>query len=84
MHITRAALMYSDGEVFEGFSYTNISSLARKLGYSGEPIRGFIDSAGEFLLPHDAAVTAEKSGQITKSVSELSPDDLWPGVDNGD
>lgn len=80
MHITRAALMFSDGEVFEGFNYTIIGNLARKLGYGGESIRGFLDSSGEFILPHDAAVTAEKAGQITTPVSELSPEDLWSNL----
>jgi hypothetical protein len=68
MFITHAAIMFSNGEVVEGKSYHSITSLAQKIGISGERIHGFLDSSGEFVLPHDAAVIAMESGQLTKEV----------------
>jgi len=78
--ITHAAVMYSNGEVLEGKNYNKIHNLARKFGFSGEHIKGFTNTSGEFVLPQDAAVIASESGQVTRAVAELEPDDLWPGL----
>lgn len=78
MFITHAAIMFSNGEVFEGRDYHHINQLANKIGFAGERILGFLDSTGEFQLPVDAAKIALKAGQITEPVDELTPSDLWP------
>jgi hypothetical protein len=70
--------MFQNGEIVEGTQYHAISSLAHKIGFSGERINGFLDSSGEFLLPKEAAVVAFAADQIKEPVEELSPDDLWP------
>jgi hypothetical protein len=76
--ITHAAIMFSNGEVVEGTEYQAINNLARRIGFSGERIDGFVNSSGEFVLPQDAAEIALKSGQIKAPIKELVPDDLWP------
>ncbi len=78
MFITHAAIMFSNGDIVEGFSYQAAHTLARKLGLSGEYINGFLSSSGEFILPKEAAVVALQSGQIKTQVDELTPFDLWP------
>jgi hypothetical protein len=78
MYITRAAIMYSNGEIFEGRDYHKINQLARKFGCQGEHINGFTSSTGQFLLPNEAAVIAAIAGQVKSRIEELAPDDLWP------
>ncbi len=78
MIITRAAILFPNGETVEGHSYSNISSMAHKLGFSGEFLTGFTTSAGDFVLPTDAAEIALLAGQISTPVDELAPEDLWP------
>lgn len=80
MMITRAAIMYPNGEIFEGHDYVKIASLANKLNFSGDRIEGFITSSGEFVLPNDAAVIATEAGQLQDRIDELSPDVLWPSL----
>ncbi len=70
--------MFSNGEIIEGRSYSDILALAKRVGMTGERIHGFINSYGDFLLPSEAANVAHISGQITSRVDELSPEDLWP------
>jgi hypothetical protein len=82
MSITRAAIMYSNGEVLEGWNYHAIGNLARRLGYTGESIHGFINSEGDFMLPKEAAVVAYDAKQVSQPVTELLPDDLWPVAAN--
>lgn len=78
MYIIQAAIMYSNGEVLEGRNYYTISSLAQKIGFPKECIHGFLNSSGEFVLPHDAAIIAARAGQINRIIEDLMPDDLWP------
>jgi hypothetical protein len=79
MVITRAAIMFSNGEVVEGRSYSEISTMAGKLGFNGERIYGFVTSSDEFVLPKDAAKIAKKAGQIkTVLGGVLTPEMLWP------
>lgn len=78
MVIIKAAIMFNNGEVFEGHDYSQIVSLANKLSFSGDRIHGFMTSTGEFVLPTDAARIALESKQITEEVAQLTPDMLWP------
>ena len=75
--IVRAAIMFSNGEVVEGFNYSSISGIASKLGFGGEKIHGFVTSSGEFVLPKEAGIIALKARQIKMVVHELTPDMLW-------
>lgn len=77
MVITKAAIMYSNGEVIEGRDYGYITSLANRLSLSGEKIEGFVTSSGDFVLPGEAAHIAVKSGQVQSVIGELTPEDLW-------
>lgn len=70
--------MYSNGEIVEGWDYQKILYQAQKIGFSGDHINGFTNSAGEFILPEEAASIAAHAGQIKTEVEALSPDDLWP------
>lgn len=79
MLITRAAIMFVDGETVEGHSYSQITAMANKLGFSGERINGFVTSSGEFVLPSEAANIALVAGQIPTPVVELTPEDIWSG-----
>lgn len=75
--------MFQNGEVVEGHDYGRISSLAGKLGLTGDRVNGFVTSSGIFVLPDEAVEIALKSKQITEAVDELTPDMIWPynGVD---
>lgn len=77
MFITKAAIMFSNGEILEGRDYGYIGRIARKLGFSGERIEGFLTSSGEFVLPHEAAAIAMNSGQVKEEIITLTPDHLW-------
>jgi len=76
MFITKAAIMYSNGEVVEGHDYSRIDLTARKLGFFGDKIEGFITSSGEFVLPTEAAEIASQSGQVS-NIAKLAPEHLW-------
>lgn len=76
MLITRAAIMFSNGEIFEGRSYSSVTEIARKLSYNGEHIRGFVTSSGEFVLPAEAAKIAYEAGQIPNLKENLEPEDI--------
>lgn len=78
MIISRAAIMFSNGEVVEGHNYGNIMSTAHKLSFQGDHIYGFTTSFGEFILPSEAAVIAFAAGQIPEETDDLKPEDLWP------
>lgn len=78
MLITRAAIMFMNGEVVEGHTYTEITVISRKLGLSGEHFNGFTTSTGDFVWPSEAADIALVAGQVPEPVEELMPDDLWP------
>lgn len=82
MVITRAAIMFSNGEVVEGRSYSEISTMAHKLGFNGEKIYGFMTSSDEFVLPKDAAAIAEKAGQVKTLIGVLTPEMLWPQLED--
>lgn len=82
MIITRAAIMFSNGEILEGHNYGDISSMANKISFSGDKIRGFTTSTGEFVLPQEAAKIAVEAGQINSQLDVLAPEDLWPGAAN--
>lgn len=81
MIITKAAIMYANGEILEGHNYVNIFSLARKLGMNGEYIEGFMTSSDEFVLPGKAAAIAVESGQLPSVLGKLTPEQLWPRVE---
>ena len=78
MVITRAAIMYANGEVLEGRNYGEIASLGSKLGLCGEKILGFLTNSEQFVLPEEAAKIAIESKQISSVEDTLSPEDLWP------
>lgn len=78
MVIIKAAIMFQNGEIVEGHSYSEISTLASKLSFSGEKIYGFVTSSGEFVLPEEAVSIALESKQISAEVDKLTPDMLWP------
>lgn len=78
MIITRAAIMFSNGEVVEGHSYSAVSSMAHKLGFNGEKIYGFVTSSGDFVLPKEAGEIALKAKQISTVIGVLTPEMLWP------
>lgn len=78
MLITRAAILFMDGETVEGHSYSQIIGMANKLGFKGEHFNGFITSAGEFVWPTEAADIALVAGQIKAPVDELTPEDIFP------
>lgn len=69
--------MFESGEILEGHNYGFIASLAKKLGYHGEKVHGFITSSGEFVLPDEAVDIALNSKQITEIVDTLTPEMLW-------
>ncbi len=78
MIITRAAIMFANGEVVEGHDYGAVMTISNKLSLHGDSIRGFVSSSGDFFLPKEAAEIAFKAGQIKELLHELTPDDLWP------
>ncbi len=78
MIITRAAIMFSNGEVVEGHNYSDIMTIAHKISIDGEKIYGFVTSSGDFVLPVDAALIALKAKQVSSPIEELTPEDLWP------
>lgn len=78
MLISRAAIMYHNGEIIEGLDYGAIARIAQKLGWSGERIEGFVTSTGEFVLPDEAAEIAKQANQVINVRGKLSPEDLWP------
>lgn len=78
MIITRAAIMFSNGEIVEGHNYASISTIAHKLSYMGDKIFGFITSTGDFVLPQEANDIALEAGQISTPNEDLKPEDLWP------
>lgn len=80
MIITRAAIMFSNGEILEGHNYGDISNIANKIGFSGDKIYGFTTGAGDFVLPVEAAKIALDAGQIKSDFGSLMPEDLWPGM----
>lgn len=79
--IVRAAIMFSNGVVIEGHDYSQITTIANKLGLSGERILGFVTGTEDFVLPREAATIAFQAKQIKKVLDELKPQDLWPGLD---
>lgn len=83
MLITRAAIMFMNGEIVEGHTYTEITAMSRKLGFGGEHFNGFTTSTGEFVWPSEAADIALVAGQVPEPIEELTPEDIWPeyGVD---
>lgn len=80
MLITRAAIMFQDGEVFEGRSYNSVIAIANKLGFTGDKIHGFVTSSGAFVLPEDAVKIAREANQISADKDSLEPEDLWKNV----
>ena len=80
MIITRAAIMFSSGEIFEGQTYSSIISIASKLGFTGEKICGFVTSSGDFVLPQDAVTIALKAKQISNFKEKLEPEDIRPNL----
>ena len=78
MVITRAAIMYSNGEVLDGRNYGEITSLGAKLGLYGDKVLGFLTNSEKFVLPEEAAEIAVGSRQIDEPQDTLSPEDLWP------
>lgn len=78
MVITRAAIMYANGEVLGGRNYGEIASLGSRLGLYGEKILGFLTNSDRFVLPEEAAEIAIESKQIDSVEDTLSPEDLWP------
>ncbi len=82
MIITRAAIMYSNGEVLGGRNYGDVSALGSKLGFGGDKMFGFLTSSDEFVTPGEAAVIAVQSGQLRQVIGKLEPEDLWPERDN--
>lgn len=80
MVITRAAIMFQNGETVEGHDYGAITTLANKLSFTGEKIYGFVTSSGEFVLPEEAVTIALNAKQISEVVDRLTPDMLWPWV----
>lgn len=78
MIISRAAIMFSNGEVVEGHNYGQILTTAHKLSFGGECIHGFTTSSGEFVLPDEASVIAFAADQIKEPTEKLTPEDLWP------
>lgn len=77
MLITRAAIMFSDGEILEGYDYGKINSLSNRLGVQGDKVYGFVTSSDDFVLPDEAAKIAVEAGQLDKKVDNLRPEDLW-------
>lgn len=80
MVVTKAAIMYENGEILEGKDYSSINILAHKLSMYGNKDYGFLASDGTFMLPNEAAIVAYNAGQIDERVSFLLPEDLWPTV----
>jgi hypothetical protein len=78
MVITRAAIMFSNGEIVEGHSYSAVLTVANRMGFDGEKIYGFITSSDDFVLPKEAAEIAKKAGQIKTVIGVLTPEMLWP------
>lgn len=78
MIIVKAAIMFMNGETVEGYSYSNIISLANRLGISGNHFNGFLTSSEEFVWPSEAADIAFSAKQIPNRLEELSPEDIWP------
>lgn len=78
MVITKAAIMFSNGEVLESHTYSTILLLAHKLSFTGDKIYGFVTSSGDFVLPKEAAKIAIKAGQIKTVIGVLTPEALWP------
>lgn len=76
MLITRPAIMFSNGEIFEGQTYSSVVAIAHKLSFTGEYIRGFVTSSGNFVLPEDAAKIALEAGQIKEEKDVLEPEDI--------
>lgn len=70
--------MFSNGEVVEGHTYSAISTMATKLGFTGDKIYGFMTSADVFVDPEFAAFVALEAGQIKEEKDRLEPEDLWP------
>lgn len=77
MIISRAAILYPNGEIVEGRDYGTIQTLANKLSFSGEKIYGFVTSDGTFVDPGFAAFIAKEAGQVSEDIEELKPEDLW-------
>lgn len=80
MFVKRAAILYEDGEVFEGKDYPTIYNLARQLGAHGEGIRGFIDSSDNFINAETALELAKAAHQLPEDYAgELYPEDIFGG-----
>jgi len=80
MFITKAAIMFQNGEVVEGRNYSEANTVANKLGLTGDKIHGFSTSSGTFVLPNEAVEIAIGSNQIAERVDILTPETLWPYV----
>jgi len=78
MFITKAAIMYQNGQVIEGKDYGQIKKVARKLDYPTEMIEGFVTSSGDFVTPREAMGIAINVQQIQSDLDELTPELLWP------
>lgn len=75
LFIKRAAIFYENGGIVEGKSYGQISSLARKIGFSGDRIYGYIDSSDEFLVEDAGIELARNAGQAGKECEY--PEDIF-------
>lgn len=80
MVITKAAIMFQNGEVLEGHSYGEISILGNKLSLTGLKIHGFLTSSDVFVLPSEGALIAFEAGQISEKTENLTPEMLWPYI----
>lgn len=78
MIITKAAILFYNGGVLEGHTYSQICYLAKKLGFTGDKIYGFMTSRDIFVDSSNAAYIAFESGQIKTEKDNLEPEDLWP------
>lgn len=79
MVIVKAAIMFSNGEILEGYNYGNIMATARKLSYaSADCIHGYMTSEGDFVLPYQAASIAVHAQQTAQLHKDFSPEHLWP------
>jgi len=81
MFIKRAAILYERGGVLEGTSYTNIVSLARRMGITGKSIYGFTDSSDNFVDRFKALEIAKQAKQVPQDYKgSLYPEDIFGRV----
>ena len=63
-YIIRAAIMFEHGGLVQGKDYGSITALAKKISHSGDYIRGYVLSDGEFIPEEEAYAFAKESGQL--------------------